>query len=130
MAVALPKIVYNPDGGTEQTLNFVYAPRRQPGYLRAAVRHDNVSSAGVRESVLERVDEFLELTMESIQSGADLANWRAFLDHALTGAPFAYYPDGDATAFDNYVLEDTEARIEFQAPGLYSLELRMRKQVL
>jgi hypothetical protein len=94
------------------------------------VRHDNVSSAGLRESVLERVDEFLEVTIENIRAGADLANWRAFLDHALTGAPFAYYPDAGATAFENFTLEDTEARIEFQAPGLYMLELRFRKNIL
>lgn len=128
--MANPKIVYTPQGGTEQTLNFGYAPRRQPAYLRSAVRHDNVSAAGVRESVLERVEEFLELSMENIRAGADLANWQAFLDHALTGAPFAYFPDAATTAFENYALAETEARIEFQAPGLYALELRLRRHVL
>ena len=55
--MANPKITYTPDGGTEQTLNFVHPPRNQPGYSKIAVRHDNVSTAGIRESVLERVDE-------------------------------------------------------------------------
>lgn len=128
--MAYPKIVYTPAGGTEQTLNFVLPPRMQPGYQKAAVRHDNVSTAGLRESVLERIDEFLEFTLEWIKVGADLANWTAFLDYALTGAPFAYYPDASQQAFTNYLLEDSEAKIEYKAAGVWSLTLKLRKQVL
>lgn len=124
-----PKIVYTPAGGTEQTLSFVFPPRQQPAYQKAAVRHDNVSTAGIRESVLERVDEFLEFSLEWIQAGADLANWQAFLDYALTGAPFAYYPDASQAGFINYVLEDNETKIEYKAPGMYSLTLKLRRQV-
>jgi hypothetical protein len=127
--MSFPKIVYTPAGGTEQTLSFVHPPRQLPGYSKAAVRHDNVSTCGVRESVLERVDEFLELSLEWTQPGADLENWRAFLDHALTGAPFAYYPNAAQAGFANYVLEDTEAQIEYQAPGAYTLRLKFRKLV-
>ena len=128
--MAYPKITYTPAGGTEQTLNFDFPPRQLPGYQKTAVRHDNVSTAGIRESVLERIDEFLEITMEWIQAGTDLANWRAFLDHALTGAPFAYYPEASLPAFTNYALEDTETQIEYKAPGVYALKLKLRKQVL
>lgn len=127
--MSFPKIVYTPAGGTEQTLAFGFPPRQEPACLKTAVRHDNVSTAGVRESVLERTDEFLELSLEWIRAGTDLDNWRAFLDHALTGAPFAYYPDADQSAFASYVLEDTEVRIEYKAPGMYSLTLKLRKQV-
>ncbi|MFB3921605.1 MAG: hypothetical protein ACE145_07775 [Terriglobia bacterium] len=125
-----PKITYTPAGGAEQTLNFVFPPRQVPGYRKTAVRHDNVSSAGLRESILERVDEFLEFTMDSIQSGSDLAAWRAFLDHALTGEAFAYFPDAAQTAFTNYTLEDSETQIEYKAPGNYQLRLKLRKQIL
>jgi len=128
--MANPKIIYTPTGGTEQTLNFVFPPRERPGYQKVAVRHDNVSTAGVRESVLERTDEFMEFTMEFIQSGTDLANWQAFLDHALTGAAFAYYPDSAQPGFTQYVLEDTEATLEWKAPGLYTITLKMRKQIV
>lgn len=129
--MGFPKIVYTPAGGTEQTLNFVFPPRQVPGFQKTAVRHDNVSTAGIRESVLERVDEFLEFTMDFIQSGADLAGWQAFLDHALTGAAFAYFPDASAPGgFTNYTLEDSEAPIEYKAPGIYQLRLKMRKQIL
>ena len=128
--MSYPKIVYTPTGGTEQTLSFVFPPRQLPGYQKTAVRHDNISTAGIRESVLERVDEFLELTMDWIRAGTDLANWQGFLDHALTGAAFAYFPDAAQPAFTNYLLEDTETQIAYKALGVYQLRLKMRKRVL
>jgi hypothetical protein len=127
--MANPKIVYTPAGGTEQTLNFSSPPRQQPGYLKTAIRHDNLSTAGVRESVLERIDAFLEFTMDYLQAGTDLANWTAFLDYALTGGPFAFYPDASLTGFTNCLLENTDAQIAYKAPGLYSLTLKFRQQV-
>lgn len=127
--MANPKIVYTPAGGTTQTLNFAYPPRQQPGYEKSAVRHDNVSTSGVRETVLERVDQFLEFTMEYVLAGADLGNWQAFLDFALTGAAFAYYPDSSQAAFTNYLLENTDAKAEYKAPGVYALSLKFRVQV-
>lgn len=128
--MANPKIVYTPAGGSEQTLDFMLPPRDVPAYQKVAVRHDNVSAAGIRESVLERTDEFMEFTMDFIKSGTELANWQAFLDHALTGAAFAYYPDASVNAFGNYLLEDTEVIASRKAPGAYSITLKLRKQVL
>jgi len=127
--MAYPKIVYTPAGGTDQTLNFTTAPRQQPGYVKNAVRHDNISTAGVRESVLERIETFLELNVDYIQAGADLANWSAFLDYALTGGPFAYYPDASQSGFINCLLEDTSATIAYMAPGIYSVKLKFRESV-
>lgn len=127
--MANPKIVYTPAGGTEQTLDFTSPPQQQPGYSKNAVRHDNISTAGVRESVLERIDVFLELSVEYIKAGTDLANWCEFLDHALTGAPFAYYPDSSQTGFINYLLEDTGATVAYMAPGIYSVKLKFRESV-
>jgi hypothetical protein len=128
--MANPKIVYTPTGGSEQTLNFALPPRDVPAYHKVAVRHDNVSAAGIRESVLERTDEFMEFSMDFIKSGTELANWQAFLDHALTGAAFAYYTDASVNAFGNYLLEDTEITSSRQAPGAYSISLKLRRQVL
>jgi hypothetical protein len=128
--MANPKITYTPSGGTEQTLSFVSPPTRQPAAWKTAVRHDNVSSAGVRESVLERVDQFLEVNLDWIRSGADAANWQSFLDYALTGSAFAYYPDASVSSFTNYTLEDTDVRIEFKAAGVYTLTMKWREQIL
>jgi len=127
--MANPKIVYTPTGGAEQTLNFTLAPRQQPGYSRSAVRHDNISTAGVRESVLERIDTFLEINVDYIQAGGDLAGWTAFLDFALTGAAFAYYPDASQSAFINCLLEDTGETVAYVAPGFYSVKVKFRQQV-
>lgn len=124
-----PKIVYTPAGGTEQTLDFTSVPKQQPGYLKNAVRHDNISTAGIRESVLERIETFVEINVNYIKSGTDLANWQEFLDYALTGAPFAYYPDAAQTGFVNYLLEDTSATVAYMAPGFYSVKLKFRQQV-
>lgn len=127
--MANPKILYTPAGGSEQTLNFVSPPSQQPGYLKAALRHDNISTAGIQESVLERIDRQFEIHLEWIRTGADLQNWGAFLDHALTGAPFAYYPDASQSAYVNGVLVETETRIDNKAPGIYALTLRFRENV-
>ena len=127
--MANPKIVYTPTGGSEQTLSFSSPPRQQPGYMKTAVRHDNISTAGVRESVLERIDAFLEFTMDYLQAGTDLANWTAFLDYALTGGPFTFYPDASQPGYISYLLENTDAQIAYKAPGLYSLTLKFRQQV-
>ncbi len=124
-----PKIVYTPAGGTEQTLDFTSPPQQQPGYSKNAVRHDNISTAGIRESVLERIETFLEINVNYIQAGTDLANWNEFLDHALTGAPFAYYPDASQTGFVNCLLDDTSATVAYMAPGFYSVKLKFRQQV-
>ena len=127
--MANPKIVYTPEGGTEQTLSFQFPPVSQPGFSKMAVRHDNISTAGIRESVLERVDAFLEFTVDWIRLGSDLDSWRAFLDCALTGSTFAYYPDADQPTFVNCTLEDTEAKVELKAAGVYSLNLKFRQCV-
>ena len=127
--MSYPKIVYTPIGQSQQTLSFALPPTRQPAAWKAAVRHDNVATSGVRESVLERVDQFLEINMDWIRSGTDLTGWQAFLDHALTGATFDYYADASVATSVTCVLEDSEARLEFKAPGLYSLTLKLRKAV-
>lgn len=128
--MSYPKIVYTPPGGAEETLNLTSAPRQQPGYQKSAIRHDNISTAGVRESVLERIDTFLEINVDYIQAGSDLAAWSAFLDFALTGAPFAYYPDALQPAFINCLLEDTDETVAYMAPGIYSAKVKFRQQVL
>ena len=124
--MANPQIIYTPAGGTQQTLSFLSPPQKQPGYLKAAVRHDNISTSGIRESVLERIDQFTELSLNWIRAGSDFANWSTFLDFALTGAAFAYYPDASLTAYTNYVLEDTGAAMAYKAAGVYSLKLKFR----
>jgi len=118
--MANPQIIYTPAGGTQQTLSFMSPPQQQPGYEKVAVRHDNISTSGIRESVLERIDQFTELSLNWIRAGTDFANWTTFLDFALTGAAFAYYPDASLTSYTNYVLENTNATLAYKACLLYT----------
>jgi hypothetical protein len=126
--MAYPKIVYGAGTGLV-TLNFQYPPRRVPAYLAQAVRHDNVASSGVRESITERVDQFLTLDMDWVLSGSDVVAWSAFMQYALGGGRFSYYPDGSQSAFASYWLEDTEFNAAFKAPGKYSFKLKFRQVV-
>jgi hypothetical protein len=127
--MAWPKIVYTPDGQTANTVTFTYPPSKVPPYSRTAVRHDNLSSAGLRESILERIDDILEVQVPVITLH-DLIFWEEFFDYALTGGGFDYYPDSAYPDFTTYALVDTEASIERKAPQLFSAKFRARKQIV
>jgi|SRR5579863_4323943 len=126
--MAYPKIIYNTATGTV-TLNFQYPPRRAPAYLYSATRHDNVSSAGVRESIFERLDQFATLEMDWVLSGADVTAWSSFMQYAMNGGPFSYYPDSSQAAFTNYWLEDTNWNAAYKRPGKYSFKVKFRQVV-
>ncbi len=127
--MAFPKIVYDPGTGPT-TLTLLRPPRLVPGYYKVPDRRDNVSASGVREEIYLRTDIFLEFDMEWIALGADLTAWSSFLDFALKGGQFGYYPDASLAAFINYKLENNAAKIEYRAPGQYQLRgLRFRQVV-
>jgi hypothetical protein len=126
--MANPQIVYNPGAGPV-TLSFSYPPRTVPAYESVVTRHDNVASSGVRESILERIDNFLEISMETVLSGVDVAAWNAFMQYALAGGQFAYYADSSTFAFTNYWLEDTSWTAGYKSAGIYSFKLKFRQVV-
>jgi hypothetical protein len=126
--MANPAIVY-PGVSGSVTLQFQRPPRRVPASYSAAVRHDNISASGVRESVIERVDHFLDLELEWVGIGADVQSWANFMSYALQGGAFAYYPDASEAAFTNYWLEDTDWTAAYKAPGQYTFKLRFRQVV-
>lgn len=126
--MAWPKIVYY-SGSNPVTLQFAYPPRNVAAYNSVATRHDNIASSGVRESILERVDNFLEIEMQTVLSGADVAAWNGFMQYALQGGQFAYYPDASLGSLVNYWLEGTTWKPAYKAPGLYSFKLKFRQVV-
>jgi hypothetical protein len=126
--MAYPQITYY-SGSTLVALAFNYPPRNVAAYNSVATRHDNISSSGVRESILERIDNFLEIELQTVLLGADVANWNAFMQYALQGGQFSYYPDASQSAFTNYWLEDTTWKAGYRAPGLYSFKLKFRQVV-
>lgn len=126
--MANPQIIYDPGTGPT-TLAFERQPRRVAAYSYVATRHDNVATSGVRESVTERVDQFLEFEMEYVALGADVAAWAAFMAYALRGGPFSYYPDSSQPAFTNCWLEDSNWRADYKSAGQYSFSLKFRQVV-
>lgn len=126
--MANPQIIYDPGAGPV-VLAFTYPPRNVAAYNAVATRHDNVASSGVRESILERVDNFLEFDMQAVLMGSDVMAWNAFMQYALQGSQFAYYPDSSQQAFTNYWLEQTTWNAAYKAPGLYSFKLKFRQVV-
>jgi hypothetical protein len=124
--MANPQIVYDPGTGPK-TLSFMRQPRHVPAYFLEATRHDNIASSGVRETILQRVDQFLALEMEYVALGADVSGWRDFMSYALGGGPFSYYPDGGQPSFTNYWLEDTSWTAAYKSAGQYSFTLKFRR---
>ena len=128
MSWTVPKIVYDPGTGPT-TLTFIYQPRNLPYVNLVPVRHDNYSTAGARETLTERVDEFLTINMQHVKLVADAPAWEAFFRYALRGGTFAYYPDSAVATFTNYTLDDSEKAIEYKAAGFYTFSAKFRKVV-
>jgi hypothetical protein len=126
--MSYPQIVYDPGTGPV-TLTFLRPPRKVPAYEYNAIRHDNISSAGVREAVLERLETFLALEMEWVGIGPDVQAWNQFMEFALGGGQFGYYPDASQAAFTNYWLEGTNWAAAYKAPGQYAFRLKFRQVV-
>jgi hypothetical protein len=126
MPFIIPKIIYDPGTGPV-TLTFTYPPvsKEVPDALEALV-HDSITSSGLRQRMVERVDTVKTLTMENVP-WADAANWAAFINYALLGGSFSYYPDATATAFQTWELSDNKFSPTFNARGLSKFTLRIRQ---
>lgn len=89
MVFPLPKIIYDAGSGAV-TLQFTYPPISKPGTDElTATRHDSDTISGIRQSIIERIDEYRTLQMDFVPQ-ADEANWSAFMLYALTGEPSRY----------------------------------------
>lgn len=126
--MANPKIVYD-SGAGPTTLSFQRPPRFVPAYQFVTERKDNVAASGVRESIFVRADTFLEFEMEWVATGSDVQAWNSFMNYALKGGSFSYYPDSSQTAFTNYWLEDTSWNAAYKAPGQYRFKMKFRQVV-
>lgn len=130
-----PKIVYPSSvlfPPTPTTLNFKYQPRHVQFFSYEAVRHDNRASSGVQEVIYERTDEFFNADMEYVTtSDSDVANWQTFLQSAIQGIPFDYYPDpvGAPTTFTTYFADDKNYAAEYKAPGVWTFSMKWYKYV-
>lgn len=121
--VPVPKIVY---GGGPTTLTFDFPPRNIPYDVRQTVRHDNVASSGVRESIFEVTNIFLTVFVEYAKV-SNIAAWDSFIQWAEQGNTFKYYPDNTVNSFTTYLLEDTNWTAAFKSLGMFTFSLNFRK---
>jgi len=59
----------------------------------------------------------------------DVTAWANFMDYALQGGQFSYYPDASQSSFTNYWLEDTDWIAEYKGVGRYTFKLKFRQVV-
>ena len=111
------------------TLTFLRPPRSVPGKVLKAVRTETITSAGVKEILLQRLDEFLSFTMAWVKLGADAAAWDAFMNSALQGNAFDYYPDASLPDFSTWTLEDTDYERAYRSAGEFTFAVNFRKFV-
>jgi hypothetical protein len=121
----IPQIIFDPGTGPI-TLTFTYPPVQKP-YLdeRHAVRHDSMSSSGIRQSTTERVDIVKVLNMESLP-WVDLPAWGAFIDYAIQGGSFQFYPDATLPNFQTWELMDDHVAPRFAFISMSKVTMQFR----
>lgn len=93
---------------------------------RKATRVDTDSYSGVRQSVFFRSDILKTLTVEHIPD-ADVSFWQPFIDYAVTGAVFTYYPDvTDLSTHADYTLNDTDVTPARVSSGMNKITMVFR----
>jgi hypothetical protein len=134
--MAYPQIIYTPVGGAATTLLFTYPPIQKPqvtedgsGDERKREGADSITQSGLKQSITFRIDTFRTVNMENVPM-TDLANWRAFMDYALTGGQFDYYPDQTLAAFDTWTLEELDWPPKYNFFGYSKFSFKMRKLVV
>ncbi len=125
MPFPIPQIQYDAGAGPV-TLAFTYPPINKPLLDdREATRHDSITSSGLRQSALERVDIIKNLQMENVP-WEDLPAWAAFIDYAIQGGEFSYFLDATQTAFQTFELVDQNFKPSFNVRGITKFTLVLR----
>ena len=133
---AIPKINYTPTGGGATTLLFTYPPIQKPNTLedgsgdeRKREGVDSITQSGLKQSITFRIDTFRTLNLENVPM-ADLPNWRAFMDYALTGGQFDYYPDQTLGTFSTWTMEELDWPPKYNFYGMSKFSFKMRLLVV
>ena len=121
----IPKFVYDPGTGAV-TFIPTYANMQKPQLDDfQAVRHDSITSSGIRQSMLERIDRIKPINFEFIP-WSDLPSWEAFLSYAMTGGDFSYFPDSTLTGFATWEIVDDSVSPTFVCIGQSKISFSMR----
>jgi hypothetical protein len=121
MSTYYPQITYPaspPSPGVPTTLVFTLPPLKKPGPYgvmdQEGVGTASITLGGQKQVMWWRTDQFLHLIMDDVP-WADMNAWQAFIDYALPGGSFLYYPDYTGTAYDEYWLEDSGGSVRNQS---------------
>lgn len=127
MSIGLPQITYTPVA-TLVTLSFQRGPQGFAADYAGRV-HDNVSTAGFRERVVEALDIIISFSMKNMSEWdqTDLTAWYNFETWALGGGVFNFYPNmGIATEFYHCVAADQDFKPRRVGPGWYATAFNFR----
>lgn len=117
-----------PGWGNE--LIFRYPARQLPYYNPEWHGHDDYSTAGWQQSIVWYIDSIVDFEIPYIDAGNDAWAWKQFLGYALHRGPFDFYPDATLGTFMTLINMDTNPKMAYRNPGLYSLRLKCRQVIL
>ncbi len=111
-------------------LIFTYPGRQFPYFNPVWKGHDDFSTAGWQQSITWYIDSLTDFEVPYIQAGTDAWAWKQFLIAALKRVPFDFYPDSTLGTFSTLINIDTNPKMAYKYPGLYSLKLKCREIIL
>lgn len=119
--------IYNPGGGNVEFTPTYPATKRMPGEGGlTALRHDSITSSGIKQSVLERIDTLAPLSFPYCPD-TDMDDWRSFMSFALGGGVFAFRPDAsDGSVWYEYTLENMDWSPKWTSYKNFSVDLQVR----
>jgi len=121
-----PMFIYNTGSGDIEFVPTYPAIGKQPLDGLSAERHDSITSSGIKQAVVERIDDLMTLSFQLVPQ-SDLAAWKAFMSYALAGGVFAYRPDAtDDTHWNEYTLDSTEWAPKWVSRNMFAFELQCR----
>jgi len=128
MGITPCQIVYNPGGGNV-TLTFQRGPQNFRCLYDGRV-HDNLSTGGIRERIVEFLDILIAFEMQNhlISDATDYAAWGGFMTFALGGGQFTFCVNttiGSAATYD-CVSDDTKWQPVRNGPGKYAASYQFR----
>jgi hypothetical protein len=121
--IPLPQIDYN-----GISLLFTLPAINKPGQEeRHAERHDVFTLSGKRQSCIDRIDRVMIVEVAYADMATDLVQFADFIDYAMQGGSFTYYPDQtELSVFETVELQDAswEPRYNFRSTAKFTLKLR------
>lgn len=124
------EFVYLWGGSLRSFLQPTYPAYQKPlADQKTSVRHDSITSSGIRQAIVERKEIFKPLNFAFVPQ-VDMPMWQTFTDWALDGQVFTYYADSTVfTAHTDYSLEDTTWTPKKAAFGHATFSINMRQWV-